>query len=67
MDVIRGATPKRRLWRWRPRASLRLVGSAPPRSSEPGEEFFLIAMIAGFGVFIVAWLVFLGGWSRILR
>ena len=65
MEVIRGtASPKpRRRW-WAPRPVLRLARDPrDPRASQAGADPFFIAMIGSFGLFVLAFAMFMGGWT----
>ena len=62
MDVIRGMTgPKRKRRWWTPRPHLRLVTAAktPRTAGDP----FALAMIGSFGIFVLAFAIFMGGWT----
>ena len=67
MDVIRGTTgpTRRRRW-WTPRPDLRLVGgSETARSAATREDPFALAMIGSFGLFVLTFAIFMGGWTGV--
>jgi hypothetical protein len=68
MDVIRGTNgPRRRRRWWAARPALRLVRGpqAPQITQTPQtrEDPFAIAMIGSFGIFVLAFAIFMGAWT----
>lgn len=62
MDVIRGTNgPRRRRRWWAPRPALRLVRD--PQAPESGGDSFILAMIGSFGLFVLAFAMFMGAWT----
>jgi hypothetical protein len=62
MDVIRGMTgPKRKRRWWTPRPHLRLVSES--KAKRTAEDPFAIAMIGSFGIFVLAFVMFMGAWT----
>lgn len=62
MDVIRGTErPKwKRRW-WAPRPNLRLVRDV--QAPQSGEGPYALAMIGSFGLFVLAFAIFMGAWT----
>jgi hypothetical protein len=65
MDVIRGTQgPKRKRRWWAPRPSLRLVRDArTPEPTQSREDPFALAMIGSFGLFVLAFAIYVGAWT----
>ena len=62
MDLIRGMTgPKRKRRWWTPRPQLRLVNES--KTQRTAEDPFALAMIGSFGIFVLAFVIFMGAWT----